>query len=54
MVILRWITYVLGAECLIVLALIPRSVGSALVAVLFLICFAVVCWTLGAFRKAQS
>lgn len=54
MIIIRWIAYVIGAECLIVLTLIPRSIGTALIAVLFFICFITVCWTFGAFARSDS
>lgn len=49
MIVLRWFAFLIGAECLVVLALIPRGVGSMLIAALFFICFLIFCWTIGAF-----
>lgn len=54
MITIRWIAYVLGVECLIVLALVPRGIGTALVAVLFFLCFITICWTLGAFAQNSN
>lgn len=48
MITIRWVVFILAAECLIVLALIPRSPASAWIAGLFLALFAVAGWAFGA------
>lgn len=48
---IRWLVFTLAAGCLIILALIPRSPASVCIAGLFLILFAVACWTYGAFER---
>ncbi|MFF3029115.1 hypothetical protein [Microbacterium sp. NPDC057944] len=42
---LRWVAALVAVECLVILAIIPRSPASAVIAGLFFICFATVCWT---------
>lgn len=56
MMVVRFASFVLAVECLVVLFLIPRGVGSMVTAALFLLFFLVLCWTFrtSANRKASS
>lgn len=57
MIALRWVSFLLAAECLVALVFTPRGVGSMVLASLFFLFFLIVCWSLGAFsdiRKADS
>lgn len=50
----RWVTFLLCMECVIVLAVIPRSVLSALIAAFVAVLFTLFCWSLGAFTRDPS
>lgn len=56
MIVVRFAAFILAVECLVVLFLIPRGVGSMLAAALFLLFFLILCWTFrtSANRKASS
>ncbi len=49
MVALRWMLFLLAAECLAALFLLPRGEGTAVLAALFFILFIALCATFGAF-----
>lgn len=49
-----WVAVLLAVECLVVLFFIPRGVASTVIAALFFICFAVVCWIVGAMTKEAT
>lgn len=46
---LRWVLFLLAAECLLAIFLLPRGNGTAVLAALFLILFIALCASLGAF-----
>jgi hypothetical protein len=48
---IRWVAFVLALITLGGLMVTPRSPASVLLAGLFFILFAVVCWTYGAFER---
>jgi hypothetical protein len=48
---IRWVAFVLALITLGGLTVTPRSPASVLLAGLFFISFAVVCWTYGAFER---
>lgn len=50
----RWISFLLAAECVVALVFVPRGVGSMVLAALFLIFFLILCWSLGAFDRAEN
>lgn len=49
MVGLRWVLFLLAAECLAAIFLLPRGNGTAVLAAMFLILFTALCATFGAF-----
>ncbi len=57
MTLIRWTAFLIGAECLVCLLFAPRGLWSTVLAFLFLICFSVFGWSVGAFssdsRKAK-
>lgn len=44
-ILIRFASFLLAAECLVVLFLIPRGVGSMLAAAMFFLFFLILCWT---------
>ena len=52
MILVRWAAFLLAAECLALLAIVPRSAASAILAALFFLFFLVLCWTFRTTRKA--
>lgn len=57
MTLLRWVAFILAAECLTLLFFVPRpTVASAILAALFFLFFLILCWTFrtSANRKATS
>lgn len=51
MAVIRGLSFLLAAECMVALFFIPRGVGSMVVAALFILFFLIFCWTLGAFAQ---
>ena len=45
MVLLRWVLFVIAVECLVLLAITPRSVATAILAADFALYFTLYCWT---------
>lgn len=54
MITVRWVSFLLAAECLIALLFVPRGIGSMILAALFFILFLILCWSLGAFDRQDS
>lgn len=51
MSVLRWVLFILSAECIGLLIVTPRSVATAALAALFFLFFTLYCWALGAFAR---
>ncbi len=54
MSVIRWVSFLIAAECLIALWLIPRGVASMILAAVFFLMFTVICWSFGAFSRRHT
>lgn len=50
----RWVSFLLAAECLVALFFTPNGVGSMILAALFFLFFLILCWSLGAFDRTDT
>lgn len=50
----RWVAFLLAAECVVCLWFVPRGVWSAILAALFFLFFVTYCWSLGAFDQTST
>jgi len=51
MALIRWVLFVLSAECVGLLIITPRGTATAILAALFFLFFTLYCWALGAFAR---
>lgn len=50
----RWVSFLLAAECLVALFFTPNGVGSMILAALFFLFFLILCWSVGAFAGGSD